>query len=89
MNDTLEPENSSQNATLGDSAKSPSVRIPRLTSIAAVRRELGRQYACHLRGEVGNKSLDTRVRCLRAITESFVAYEQEARLLALEERVRA
>jgi hypothetical protein len=83
----VQPENPNAEKGIDDSAKPPRVRIPRLTSIAAVRRELGRQYACHLRKEIGNKCLDTRVRALRAITESFVAYDQEQRLRALEERV--
>ena len=89
MNDALQPGNPNPDNGIAGAPKPPRVRIPRLTSIAAVRRELGRQYGCHLRKEIGNKCLDTRVRALRAITESFVAYEQEVRLRALEERVHA
>ena len=88
MNDSVEGENDNQDAPLGDSPKTP-VRIPRLTSIANVRREMSRQYACNLRGEVGNKTLDVRIRALRAITESFVAHEFEDRLKQLEQRTGA
>lgn len=62
------------------------VRVPRLTSIAAVRRELGRQYGQHLRGAIGNKTLHVRVFALKAMREAFVAEDIEARLRALEQR---
>ena len=84
-------KNSKQDSEVGDSSAPPTkkVRIPRLTGIPAVRREIGRQYGMHLRGEIGNKTLHVRVFALKSLRDSFVADDQEQRLRALEEREKA
>lgn len=62
------------------------VRVPRLTTVASVRKELGRQYGEHLRGHISNKCLAVRVAALRAVRESLVEDDFVARLVALEMR---
>lgn len=62
------------------------VRVPRLTTVASVRKELGRQYGEHLRGNITNKCLAVRVAALRAVRESLVEDDLVARLMALELR---
>lgn len=85
----MESENQPCDKNIQDASVLPRVRLPRLTSLANVRREMGRQYHAHLKGEIGNKVLDVRVRALRAISESFIGDELERRLKNLEERIRA
>jgi len=84
-------KNTKQASDVGDLQTPPpkKVRVPRLTSIATVRREIGRQYGMHLRGEIGNKCLHVRVFALKSLRDSFVADDQEQRLRALEEREKA
>jgi hypothetical protein len=75
----------SDNAVGAENAPpAPKVRVPRLTSLATVRRELNRQYGEHLRGMIGNKTLHVRVFALKAIRDTFVATEIEERLRKLE-----
>lgn len=83
MNEKRKPN--PDNAVGDSNSPPPRVRVPRLTSIAAVRRELCRQYASHLRGEIGNKTLHVRVFALKAVRDSFVADDLEQRLRALEQ----
>lgn len=68
----------------GLAAPSPRVRVPRLTSLAAVRREMARQYGLQLRGEVDSQVLTRRIYALSAIREAFREDELERRLAAME-----
>lgn len=86
MSDTPESKIPNPDKPLGDSARPPKVRHVRLNSVAAVRREMAKQYNQHLRGDVSTKKLACRVTALRAITDSFVAHEQEKRLAVLEDQ---
>lgn len=81
----VQKQNSSVVSDVGDkNTPPPLLKVPRLTSIAAVRREICRQYVANLRGEVGNKTLHVRVFALKVVRDSFIADDLEQRIRALE-----
>lgn len=80
-------QNASPDNRLPAQERPPRVKVPRLTSIAAVRRELGRQYGMHLRGEIGNKALVARVRTLVEVRACFLVGEYDQRLRAVEQKL--
>lgn len=88
MSDQLQTGNSNAGEQLP--APPPTrVRVPRLTNLGAVRREISRQYGQNLRGEISDNTLTKRVYALNALREAFRDDEVERRLAAIEERFKA
>jgi hypothetical protein len=91
MDDQVQNEKACPGAALQAPPPAPAARIkvPRLTSIAAVRKEMARQYGQQLRGEIDSQTLTRRIYALSAIREAFRDDEVERRLAAIEERLGA
>lgn len=87
INDDVDQKNPLSTVELPAATPSSKVRVPRLTNIAKVRKEMSRQYAEQLRGKIDTQTLTRRIYALVAIREAFRDDEVERRLAVIEERL--